>query len=172
MPIILGKKCPRCRTGNCSSLPDQSWFFRLPGVAHLSCADCGQDFYYFIGTSILHERRSNQRIQPPQTLLVRFCGTDQKFAQIEDITTEGIGFTYTLDRQKFLCDRFTIDLFNCKQGAFLKNLPVRIVSSQVSVKTVSGKPTTMMRNGARFVDLNRTQQKLLAHFIKTSNLHD
>ena len=166
MPIISGKKCPRCKTGNHAPLPGQPWFFRLPGVAHLLCRDCGQDFYFLAGVSILHERRTSKRIQPPHTLLVRFGDTDQKFARIQDITTEGIGFSYRLDEQKFLCDRFTIDLFNCTQGAFLKDLPVRIVSSEVSVQNVSGQPTTMMRNGARFIDLNRTQKKLLAHFIQ------
>ncbi len=169
MPIIPGKKCPRCRTSHYSPLPEQPWFLRLPGAAHLVCTDCGQDFYFFGGISVLHERRANERIQPPHTLLVRFGDGEQKFAQIQDITTAGIGFTYTLDKQKFLCDRLTIDLFNCKQGAFLKDLPVRIVSSEVSVQNVAGQPTTMMRNGARFIDLNRTQKKLLAHFIPASD---
>ena len=113
-------------------------------------------------------RRAGKRIQPPHTLLVRFGDGEQKFAQIRDITIDGIGFTYTLDKQKFLCNRLTIDLFNCKQGAFLKDLPIRIVSSEVSVQNVAGQPTTIMRNGARFIDLNRTQKKLLAHFIQAS----
>ncbi len=169
MPIISGKKCPRCKTDNYSLLREQPWFLRLPGVAHLVCTNCGQDFYFFGGISLLHERRISERIQPPHTLLVRFGETDQKFAQIQDITTEGIGFTHTLDRQNFLCDRFTIDLFNCKQGAFLKDLPIRIVSSEVRVKNVAGQPTTLMRNGARFIELKRTQKKLLAHFIQASD---
>ncbi len=168
MPIIPGKKCPRCGTSHYFPLPEQPWFLRLPGSDHLVCTDCGQDFYFFGGISVLHERRANERIQPPHTLLVRFGDGEQKFAQIRDISTEGIGFTYTLDKQKFLCDRLTIDLFNCKQGAFLKDLPVRIVSSEVSVQNVAGQPTTIMRNGARFIDLNRTQKKLLAHFIQAS----
>ncbi len=170
MPIIPGKKCPRCKTGNYSLFPKQPWFLRLPGVGHLVCTDCGQDFYFFGGISLLHERRTSERIQPPHTLLVRFGKTDQKFAQIQDITTDGIGFTYTLDKRNSLCDYFTIDLFNCKQGAFLKDLPVRIVSSEVRVQNVAGRPTTMMRNGARFIELKRTQKKLLAHFIQASDL--
>jgi len=156
-------------TSHHSPLPEQPWFLRLPGTAHLVCTDCGQDFYFFGGISMLHERRSSKRIQPPHTLLLRFGDGEQKIARIQDITTEGIGFTYTLDKQKFLCDRLTIDLFNCKQGAILKDLPVRIVSSEVSVQNVAGQPTTIMRNGARFIALNRAQKKILAHFIQASD---
>ena len=170
MPIIPGKKCPRCLTGNHAPLPEQPWFFRLPGVDHLLCTDCGQDFYFLAGVSILHERRASKRIQPPHTLLVRFGDTEQKFARIQDISTDGIGFSYRLDTQKLHCARYNIDLFNCKQGEFLKDLPVEIVSSEVLIKNAAGRLTTIMKIGARFIDLNPTQKKLLSHFIKESGL--
>ncbi len=166
MPIISGKKCPRCKTGNHAPLPGQPWFFRLPGVAHLLCRDCGQDFYFLAGASLLHERRTSERIQPPHTLLVRFGNTNPKFSRIQDISTEGIGFSCMADEGALLNERLTIDLFNCTQGAFLKDLPIRVVSSQVRVQNVSGQPTTMMRNGAQFIGLSQTKKKLLARFIQ------
>ena len=168
MPIILGKKCPRCKTANFSSVSRKSWLCSTPGVQHLSCSDCGQDFYFFIGCSILHDKRTSKRLQPPNTLLVRFREKEQKFAQIEDISTEGIGFSYNLDQQKFVRDRFSIDLYNCKQGTSLEDLPVQVVSTKVSVEQISGQPTTILRNGAYFADLSRTQKKLLKHFIEES----
>ncbi len=168
MPIISGKKCPRCRTDNHAPLPEQPWFFRLPGLAHLICADCGQDFYFLAGVSILHERRATKRLHPPHTLLVRFGDTEQQFARIQDISSEGIGFSYRLGSQKLHCARYRIDLFNCKQGTFLKDLPVQIVSSEVLIQNAAGRLTTIMKIGARFIDLNPTQKKLLSHFIKES----
>jgi len=167
MPIRFGKKCPRCRTGHYSPLPEQPWFLRLPGTDHLVCTDCGQDFYFFGGIAVLHERRASERIRPPRSLLVRFDDGNQKFAKIQDISTEGIGFIYPHEQQKIIPDCLTIDLFNCKHGAFLKDIVLRIVSSTTNVQNVSGQSITVIRNGARFINLSRTQKKLLAQFIQT-----
>ena len=149
-------------------MPRKGRLHSLPGMQHLCCSDCGQDFYFFAGCSILHDKRAGTRLQPPNTLLVRFREKEQKFAQIEDITTEGIGFSYNLDQQKFVRDRFSIDLYNCKQGTSLEDLPIQVVSTKVSVEQIAGQPTTILRNGAYFVDLSRTQKKLLQQFIEKS----
>ncbi len=168
MPIILGKKCPRCRSGNSSPLPEQSWFLRLPGVAHLICRDCGQNFYFFNVASVSYDRRSRERIHPARTLLVRFGKTKQQFAAIEDINIKGIGFTCTQEQETDFTDYLTIDLFNCKEGTWLEKLPVRIVSSGTPSVKSTGLQTARKRNGCCFIGLNQTQKKLLTHLIKTS----
>jgi hypothetical protein len=166
MPIAFGKKCPQCKKKYILPLHNKSWPCQLPGVQYFTCSTCHQDFFYIPPCSILIDKRISERIQPPSTLLVRIQGDQSQFARIEDISMEGIGFSYDLDLQKFAGDRFTIDLYNCKQGTLLKSLPVEIVSSRVRLINISGKQTTILRNGARFGKLNRTQSKILQDFIE------
>lgn len=165
MPIIFGKKCPRCKTSNCIPLNNRPWPVQLPGAQNFFCSDCKQDFLYIPPVSILVDKRVSERVAPPNTLLVRIQGSQQQFAKIEDISTEGIGFSYNLDQQKFARENFTIDLYNCKHGTFLKDLPVQVVSYRVSVQNIAGQQTTILRNGARFGRLNRTQKKILKDFV-------
>jgi len=169
MPVIFGKKCPRCKTSDCRPLLNKAWPGNLPGVQNFTCSKCKQDFYYIPPCSILIDKRISERVAPPNTLLVRIQGERQQFAKIEDISMEGIGFSYDLDLQKFAHENFTIDLYNCKQGTFLKNLPVQVVSSRVSVQKIAGHQTTILRNGARFGQLNRTQKKILKDFVEGFN---
>jgi len=79
---------------------------------------------------------------------------------------EGIGFSYDLDLQKFAQEHFSIDLYNCKQGTYLENIPVQVVSSRVKVKAIGGRSTTILRNGARFIHLNPAQKKILNDFLR------
>ncbi len=169
MPTILGKRCPQCRTENFSTLHHKPWPFKIPGVQYFTCSDCRQDFFYITPCSILINKRVSERVTPPNTLLVRIKGHQEQFAKIEDISMEGIGFSYDLDLQKFADEKFTIDLYNCKQGTFLKNLPVQIVSSRVTVQEFSGKRTSILRSGARFGHLNRTQKKILKNVVDGFN---
>ena len=165
MPMAFGKKCPGCRGKYILPRQNKSWPCQLPGVQYFTCSTCRQDFFYIPPCSILIDKRTNERIEPPSTLLVRIQGDQSQFAKIEDISMGGIGFSYDLDLQKFARDSFTIDLYNCKQGTLLKDLPIDVVSSRVRVKKISGEKTTILRNGARFRQLNRTQKKILQDFI-------
>ncbi|HEB70594.1 MAG TPA: hypothetical protein ENI88_13405 [Desulfobulbus sp.] len=169
MPVIFGKKCPRCKTSDCRPQHSRTWPNQVPGVQTFTCSKCKQDFFYIPPCSILIDKRISERVAPPNTLLVRIKGERQQFAKIEDISMEGIGFSYDLDLQKFAQENFTIDLYNCKQGTFLKNLPVEVVSSRVSVQEIAGQQVTILRNGARFGRLNRIQEKILKDFVEGFN---
>lgn len=169
MSIIFGKKCPSCRTKNFFPQHNKSWPCQLPGVRYYTCSDCRQNFFFILPCSILDDKRISERIELPNTLLVRIRGKQQQFGRIEDISMEGMGFSYDLDLQKFARESFTIDIYNCKLGTYLKNLPVQVVSSRVSVKKISGQPITILRNGVRFGPLNSTQKKILKNFIEGFN---
>lgn len=169
MPISFGKKCPRCGATNYFPLHKKGWFLQLPGVRYYTCSDCHHDFCFIPPCSVLINKRTSERIKPPNTLLVRFNGQQQQFAKIEDISLEGIGFSYDLDQQKFAEEIFTIDLYNCKQGTSLQNLPIQVVTTRVAVREISGKRTTILRSGARFGYLTNTQKKILTNFVESFN---
>ncbi len=166
MGFIVGKKCPHCQSGNFLALYNRSWPCHLPGVHYFTCVDCHQDFFYLFPLSITREKRNCQRTKAPPTLLARIRGHRPQFARIDDISLEGIGFSYDLDVQKFARDNFSIDLYDCNRGTYLENIPVQVVSSRVRIESIGGQPAAILRNGVRFKHLNNAQKKILENLIR------
>ncbi len=111
------------------------------------------------------EQRKSPRYKVPNTLLVRFRAAREQFAKIQNISSGGLSFSYNFDLQKLSSNTLNIDIYNCEQGTYLENLPIRILSNRIVTQKVGDKATTIMNNAAQFERLNRVQLKLLEDFI-------
>ncbi|MFP7755526.1 PilZ domain-containing protein [Thermodesulfobacteriota bacterium B35] len=163
--FALGKKCPRCGGRRLEPLPARPWMHLFPGASLGNCRRCHRYVFSFFPFSIVLENRTSPRHRMPSNLLVRLHGEKEQFAKLLDISEEGVCFSYDHDLQKLAGRRFKIDIYDCKQGAYLEGLPVRIVSNMIEVQNIGGQARSILKNGGRFEKLSRTQKKLLARLI-------
>ncbi len=169
----IGRKCPRCGSIRLVEQPGQDsgkLLRHIPGVNGQLCLECGQSFFMCLGIGILRERRNQERVPTTNTLLARFRGKKPVFTRIEDISMEGISVTCAPDQHDTLMNGFAIDLYDCRAGTSLEGLPIETVSSIVQVQTVAGQTRKTIKIGARFLNLSRTQQKLLDNFIRKNRM--
>jgi len=112
-----------------------------------------------------HDRRKATRNQIQHTLLVRFNGDKVQFGKITDISSQGLGFSYNSNWQKFVDRTLEIDLFDCLHGKVLERLPIRVVRNKADSRKIGGQPLIIMNNGASFEKLSDDQEKILDFFI-------
>ena len=157
--------CPYCRSHNFKTVPLKGWMRILPVAKMAHCRHCKRNFLSFLIFTSPIEQRKSPRYQVPNTLLVRFRAAREQFAKIQNISSGGLNFSYNFDLQKLSSSSLNIDIYNCEQGTYLENLPVRILSNRIVIQKMGDKSTTIMKNAAQFERLNRVQYKLLEDFI-------
>ena len=138
----------------------------LPIAKIATCRHCNRNFLSFLGANLKIEQRKHPRYKVPSTLLVRFRAAREQFAKIQNISRGGLSFSYNFDLQKLASSSLKIDIYNCEQGTYLENLPIRILANRIMIQKVGDKSTTIMKNAAQFESLNRVQRKLLDEFIQ------
>ncbi len=160
--IVLGRKCPACGSKQLAVRPPNTAPGWLPAATSMVCERCLQAVVFALGVSVgVENRRYTRKILPPH-FLVRISGRTSRFARIRNISEGGICFDQPIDAAPGKMERYLmLDLFNCNDGSSLEQLSTEIVATHEQFLEIKGLPTVIHTNGARFVNLNDAQKKVL-----------
>ncbi len=158
--LTLEKKCPACGSRDLTRRTRSGHLAALPFAQCYACTACRQQIVYLYGLSVAVENRHSTRTQLPPNFIVRIHGGNDRFARIKNISEGGICFDRHIGADAI--SRFLLlDIFNCSDGTSLDGLPAEIVATSSQALTIRGIQTTVYNNCARFVHLNKAQQKVL-----------
>nr|WP_161629878.1 PilZ domain-containing protein [Desulfogranum japonicum] len=115
---------------------------------------------------MVYDLRRHQRVTLPRTFVMKIPGKKTQYSRIENISEGGICFDCNFDLCLQKNQTLHIDLYCCDDGSLLEKLPIEVLSTYEHAPENMQMPVPKLVTGARFLDLNEKQKRVLYRYIK------